>query len=102
VDGSLKYPYPVEEVIYFLAETADLILTFFDPMGQALCKRTMTVVEKLYSFNKQINNTKQTASFLPQAFFFLVLICFIFDVFFVSGVRCIRTKYATIFQRQMR
>jgi GTPase Era involved in 16S rRNA processing len=47
VDGTLKYPYPVEDVIYFLAESADLILTFFDPMGQALCKRTMTVVEKL-------------------------------------------------------
>jgi hypothetical protein len=58
VDGALKYPYPVEDVIYFLAETADLILAFFDPMGQALCKRTMTVVEKLYIFNKQTN--KQT------------------------------------------
>lgn len=34
-------------MIYFLAEQADLILVFFDPMGQALCKRTMNCVENL-------------------------------------------------------
>jgi len=28
---------------------ADLILTFFDPIGQALCKRTLNLVEKLNS-----------------------------------------------------
>lgn len=26
---------------------ADLILVFFDPIGQALCKRTLNLVEKL-------------------------------------------------------
>jgi hypothetical protein len=36
-------------MIYFLAEQADLILVFFDPMGQA-CKRTMNCVGTL---NKQ-------------------------------------------------
>lgn len=28
-------------------ELCDLILVFFDPMGQALCKRTLSIVEKL-------------------------------------------------------
>ena len=28
---------------------ADLIFTFFDPIGQALCKRTLNLVEKLNS-----------------------------------------------------
>ncbi len=28
-------------------ELCDLILVFFDPMGQALCKRTLNIVEKL-------------------------------------------------------
>lgn len=34
-------------MIAFLAEQADLILVFFDPMGQALCRRTMDCVENL-------------------------------------------------------
>lgn len=28
-------------------DIADLIFVFFDPMGQALCKRTLSLVEKL-------------------------------------------------------
>lgn len=28
-------------------QLCDLILVFFDPMGQALCKRTLNIVEKL-------------------------------------------------------
>ena len=28
-------------------QQADLIFVFFDPMGQALCKRTLNIVEKL-------------------------------------------------------
>jgi len=28
-------------------DIADLIFVFFDPMGQALCKRTLTLVENL-------------------------------------------------------
>ncbi|XP_016146160.1 uncharacterized protein [Sinocyclocheilus grahami] len=31
----------------FSGEQADLIFVFFDPMGQALCKRTLNIVEKL-------------------------------------------------------
>lgn len=35
-------------VFFFCAgEQADLIFVFFDPMGQALCKRTLNIVEKL-------------------------------------------------------
>ncbi|CAJ0968590.1 unnamed protein product [Ranitomeya imitator] len=28
-------------------ELCDLVLVFFDPMGQALCKRTLDIVEKI-------------------------------------------------------
>lgn len=31
----------------YLGNLADLIFVFFDPMGQALCKRTLNIVEKL-------------------------------------------------------
>ncbi|XP_044303897.1 uncharacterized protein LOC123032231 isoform X2 [Varanus komodoensis] len=31
----------------FKGQLCDLILVFFDPMGQALCKRTLNIVEKL-------------------------------------------------------
>lgn len=29
-----QYPYPVDEVIMFFADHCDLILVFFDPIGQ--------------------------------------------------------------------
>jgi hypothetical protein len=45
--GGVRYPYPVDEVILFFAEHCDLVLVFFDPIGQALCERTMMVVEQL-------------------------------------------------------
>ncbi|MEW5304094.1 MAG: hypothetical protein WDW38_003411 [Sanguina aurantia] len=47
VDGDMQYPFDVQEAILWLADHADLILIFFDPIGQATCKRTMNVVEKL-------------------------------------------------------
>ncbi|XP_005807067.1 uncharacterized protein LOC102237547 [Xiphophorus maculatus] len=47
VDGDMKYPFDVDEVILWLGELCDLILVFFDPMGQALCKRTLNIVESL-------------------------------------------------------
>lgn len=43
----MQYPFDVQEAILWLADHADLILIFFDPIGQATCKRTMNVVEKL-------------------------------------------------------
>lgn len=32
---------------YLAGDLADLIFVFFDPIGQALCKRTLTLVEQL-------------------------------------------------------
>ncbi|KAM4535412.1 uncharacterized protein V3H82_025182 [Fundulus diaphanus] len=47
VDGDMKYPFDVDEAVLWLGELCDLILVFFDPMGQALCKRTLNIVECL-------------------------------------------------------
>ncbi|XP_067229901.1 uncharacterized protein si:ch211-11k18.4 [Chanodichthys erythropterus] len=47
VDGDMKYPFDVDQAVLWLGELCDLILVFFDPMGQALCKRTLSIVEKL-------------------------------------------------------
>ena len=45
--GSFEYPYPVEDTIEAIARHTDLIYIFFDPHGQALCDRTMNVIERL-------------------------------------------------------
>ncbi|XP_049907756.1 uncharacterized protein si:dkey-98f17.5 [Epinephelus moara] len=47
VDGDMVYPFDVNSAITWMGEQADLIFVFFDPMGQALCKRTLNIVEKL-------------------------------------------------------
>ncbi|KAG8235413.1 hypothetical protein J437_LFUL015869 [Ladona fulva] len=47
VDGDLNYPFDVQGAIQWLGSTADLIFVFFDPVGQALCKRTLNTVEAL-------------------------------------------------------
>ena len=47
VDGGMQYPFDVNKAIYWLGDMADLIFVFFDPIGQALCKRTLDIVEKL-------------------------------------------------------
>ena len=47
VDGDIHYPYDVDKAIVWLGDLADLIFVFFDPIGQALCKRTLNLVEKL-------------------------------------------------------
>ncbi|XP_017537890.1 uncharacterized protein si:ch211-11k18.4 [Pygocentrus nattereri] len=47
VDGDMKYPFDVDQAILWLGDLCDLILVFFDPMGQALCKRTLNIVEML-------------------------------------------------------
>jgi hypothetical protein len=47
VDGDMKYPFDVNKAILWLGDIADLVFVFFDPIGQALCKRTLTLVEKL-------------------------------------------------------
>ncbi|XP_021921637.1 uncharacterized protein LOC110830705 isoform X1 [Zootermopsis nevadensis] len=45
----MQYPFDVNEAIIWLGKMADLIFTFFDPIGQALCKRTLNLVERLNS-----------------------------------------------------
>ncbi|KAK3595741.1 hypothetical protein CHS0354_025369 [Potamilus streckersoni] len=47
VDGDMKYPFEVNKAILWLGDLADLIFIFFDPIGQALCKRTLNLVEEL-------------------------------------------------------
>lgn len=47
VDGNVNYPFNVNSVIADMAELSDLVLVFLDPIGQALCSRTMNVVEDL-------------------------------------------------------
>eukprot|EP00277_Geminigera_cryophila_P006496 CAMPEP_0179431500 /NCGR_PEP_ID=MMETSP0799-20121207/16381_1 /TAXON_ID=46947 /ORGANISM="Geminigera cryophila, Strain CCMP2564" /LENGTH=488 /DNA_ID=CAMNT_0021208475 /DNA_START=192 /DNA_END=1658 /DNA_ORIENTATION=- len=46
-DGTLKYPFDVDQVIYELAEHATMIMVFLDPIGKALVSRCMNVVEKM-------------------------------------------------------
>lgn len=43
----MVYPFDVNRAITSFGEQADLVFVFFDPMGQALCKRTLNIVEKL-------------------------------------------------------
>lgn len=47
VDGDMKYPFDVNNAILWFGEVIDLIFVYFDPIGQALCKRTLNIVEKL-------------------------------------------------------
>lgn len=47
VDGDISYPFDVNEAILGFADAADLVFVFMDPMGQALCSRTMNVVKLL-------------------------------------------------------
>jgi hypothetical protein len=47
VDGDIMYPFDVNDAILGFADHADLVFVFMDPMGQALCSRTMSVVKLL-------------------------------------------------------
>jgi len=47
VDGDMSYPFDVNDAILWLAELCDMVFVFFDPIGQALCKRTLNIVEKI-------------------------------------------------------
>merc|ERR1719411_2459262 len=49
VDGDMCYPFDVNESILWLAELCDMVFVFFDPIGQALCKRTLNIVESISS-----------------------------------------------------
>lgn len=62
VDGEMEYPFDVVESIVWLADHVDLILCFFDPIGQALCKRTMDTVERLNE-----NHAEKLAYYMSKA-----------------------------------
>jgi len=47
VDGDMNYPFDVASSIVWMADYVDLIIIFFDPIGQALCKRTVDVIRRL-------------------------------------------------------
>eukprot|EP00093_Oithona_nana_P015071 15071.XXX_797237_791838_1 [CDS] Oithona nana genome sequencing. len=47
VDGDMNYPFDVNQAMLWLGDLVDLIFVFFDPIGQALCKRTLNIVEAL-------------------------------------------------------
>jgi len=47
VDGDMSYPFDVNQAILWLADLCDMVFVFFDPIGQALCKRTLNIVEKM-------------------------------------------------------
>ena len=51
-DGNLKYKFDIEEVLDWFSYHTDLIMCFFDPQGQALCKRTMKLIKHLYPKNQ--------------------------------------------------
>lgn len=46
-DGELQYPFNVEKIIVEMTSCVDLFLVFFDPIGQALGRRVLSVVEQL-------------------------------------------------------
>lgn len=47
-DGNLKYKFDIEDALEWFTHHSDMILVFFDPQGQALCKRTMKLISRLY------------------------------------------------------
>ena len=50
VDGDMKYPFDVEKALIWLGDMADRIFVFFDPLGQALCRRTLDIVGEDYYY----------------------------------------------------
>lgn len=62
VDGGMQYLFDVNEAILWLGDIADLIFVFFDPIGQALCKRTLDLVENL-----NVKNAEKLKFYLSKA-----------------------------------
>jgi GTPase Era involved in 16S rRNA processing len=46
-DGNLKYRFDVDEVYKWFAKHCDIVLVFLDPIGQALCSKTNTLINEL-------------------------------------------------------
>lgn len=59
-DGDLKYKFNIESSLEWFADKCDLILIFFDPNGQALCKRTTSLIAKLHEKNQSKLNFYMT------------------------------------------
>ena len=51
-DGSLKYKFDVDKVYEWFAEHCDLVLVFFDPIGQALCQKTNLMIQRLFELGQ--------------------------------------------------
>uniref|UniRef100_A0A0G4H7A7 G domain-containing protein n=1 Tax=Chromera velia CCMP2878 TaxID=1169474 RepID=A0A0G4H7A7_9ALVE len=47
-DGDMQYPFDVMGVMGDLAEHVDIVLFLFDPIGQALGRRTLSLVDALF------------------------------------------------------
>ncbi|EGD72335.1 hypothetical protein PTSG_00356 [Salpingoeca rosetta] len=47
VDGEMQYAFDIKRALLNLGQMADLIVVFFDPIGQALSKRSLDIVEAL-------------------------------------------------------
>lgn len=47
-DGDLQYKFDIDETLNWFGRHCDMILVFLDPNGQALCKRTNTLIAKLH------------------------------------------------------
>lgn len=46
-DGELHYPYDIDATLLWLANKVDLIFVFFDPIGMALCRRSLNIIDKM-------------------------------------------------------
>ena len=64
----------MNEAILWMSDLADLVLVFFDPIGQALCKRTLDVVEALSEKNSE------------KIRFFLSKVCDVLVINYTFGV----------------
>lgn len=52
-DGLVKYNCDIIEMIKWISDYVDMVLIFLDPVGQALCTKTMEIISFLYSKHKE-------------------------------------------------
>ncbi|OMJ84315.1 hypothetical protein SteCoe_14601 [Stentor coeruleus] len=52
-DGLVKYNCDIIEMIKWISEYVDMILIFLDPVGQALCAKTMEIITFLYAKHRE-------------------------------------------------
>lgn len=66
VDGEMEYPFDVDEALLWLGRLADCILIFFDPIGQALCRHTLDLVERMHK-EAAASNPRKLRFYLSKA-----------------------------------